>query len=769
MGARLARKEDARLLTGRGRYVSDITLPGLLHVAFVRSPVAHAVIGRIDAEAARASPGVIAVVTGDDPVVRRHHLRARSELPGYVPTEQPVLAWPKVRHVGEAVAAIVATDRYVAEDAAEVVEVDWQPLHAVVDPVVAFGCPNGQPVHDEAPDNLLLRRRFDAGDGASVLAEADVVVHRRFRTNRQAAAPLEGRGGVASWDGAARELTLWSGTQVPHLVRHGLAEIIGIPEGSIRVVAPDVGGGFGAKAVLYPEDVMLCLLAMRLGRPVRWVEDRIEGLMASTHARDHHYEVVAGFDTGGRLLALDARILCNVGAYSVFPWTAGLEPLMAGGLLSGPYRLEHYRCEVLGVTTNTAPAGPYRGVARPATTFVMERVLDLGAAAAGIDPVEIRRRNLIGPDDLPYTSVTRLVHDASYPACLEQVVERIDYAGFRAAQTRARQAGRRLGIGFACYNELTGLGQAASAGPRMPFRTGLEGCTVRMDPSGAVAVLAGVTSQGQGLETTLAQVVAAELGVPFASVSVRFGDTDQSAFGFGAFSSRQGIIGSGAAILASRAVREKLLTIACHLLEASVDDLDVVDGHVVARDAPTRSIAVPELATVAYLEAHRMPPGVEPGLEATRFYDPVRGTFAAGAQAAVVEVDPETAELRILRFVCVEDAGRMINPMIVEGQVEGAIAQGIGGALYEHLIYNEDGQLVTASLLDYLLPTTMEIPALELGHVSVPADNLAKARGVGEGGTLGPAAALANAASDALGIEVNDLPITSSRLWEALR
>jgi carbon-monoxide dehydrogenase large subunit len=766
-GAPLRRTEDARLISGRGRYVSDVELPRMLHVAFVRSVHAHARIRRIDAAPAAALAGIVTVVTGDDPVFARHRLRARSALPGYVETEQPVLAWPTARYCGEAVGAVVAVDRSVAEDGAALVAVDAEPLPTAVDVLEARG--SVAIVHEGAPDNVLLSRRFEHGDVEGALAAAAVVIERAFRTNRQTAAPLEGRGGVAQWNAAEGKLTLWSGTQVPHLARHGLAEILGLAENRVRIVAPDVGGGFGVKGILYPEDVALCLLAMRLGRPVKWVEQRREGFLASAHARDHHYAVRAGFDAGGRLLAMDVRATCNAGAYSVYPWTAGLEALMAGGLLAGPYKLAHYRCEVAAVATNTTPAGPYRGVARPATTFVMERVLDLGARELGLDPVEIRRINLIGPGDLPYTSATRLVHDSpSYPVCFEKVIEAIGYEAFRGEQTRLRREGRYLGIGFAVYNELTGLGQAASAGPRMPFRTGHEGATVRMDPSGAVTVLAGVTSQGQGLETTVAQVVAAELGVAFQSVTVVLGDTDATPFGLGAFASRQAVIGGGAAIRAARAVRDKVTLIAGHLLEVAPEDLEVADSSVFVRGVPDRAIPLAEVARVAHLETHRLPPEVEPGLEATRFYDPIRGTFAAGSQGAVVEVDLETGTLVIHRYVCVEDTGRVINPLIVEGQIQGAIALGIGGALSERLMYDAAGQLLTGTLMEYALPTAATIPPLVLGHVAEPADNLAGVRGVGEGGTLGPAAVLANAVADALApfqIELNDLPMTAARVW----
>ncbi|HSV04968.1 MAG TPA: xanthine dehydrogenase family protein molybdopterin-binding subunit, partial [Candidatus Binatus sp.] len=453
VGVPVRRREDPRLLTGRGRYVGDLELPRLLHVAFVRSVHAHARLREIDAVAAAGSPGIVAVLSGRDPDFSSLRIRARSALPGYVETEQPILAWPVARYAGEAVAAVVGADRYGVEDAAALVRVDYEPLPATVD-VLKATRPGAPPVHEAAPANAFLSRRFQGGDVEAALAGAAAVVERTFRTNRQCAAPLEGRGGIADWSPGEDKLTLWSGTQVPHLVRHLLGEVLGLAENRIRVVAPDVGGGFGVKSMLYPEDVALCVLAMRLGRPVKWIEQRREAMHASAHARDHHYAVRAGFDRGGRLLALDVRAACNAGAYSVTPWTAGLEALMAGGLLAGPYKLAHYRCEVTAVATHTTPAGPYRGVARPATTFVMERVLDLGARALGLDPVEIRRVNLIGPADLPYTSATRLVHDSpTYPVCFEKVVAAIDYPAFRAEQARLRVEGRYVGLGFAVYNE----------------------------------------------------------------------------------------------------------------------------------------------------------------------------------------------------------------------------------------------------------------------------------------------------------------------------
>lgn len=804
-GKAVPRREDARLLRGRGRYIANVRYDGQLAVAFVRSPVAHARIVSVDVSPARQAAGVVDVATGADLDFTGLALVAESALRTHVNTPQPVLASGKVRYQGEAVAAVVATTTAAAADAVELVEVVYEELPVHVDAVAAAAEPV-EPVHDIAPDNLIVTRTFDAGDVDAALAGSHLVIERRYRTNRHGATPMEGRGAVATWDASGTKLTLHATSQVPYLHRSGLAKVLGVHDGAVRMVVGDVGGGFGIKGALYPEDAAVSQLARRLGRPVGWVETRSEHMATALHARDHHYAVRAGFDADGALVAVDAVLHANVGAYSSPPWTAGIEPLMAGGLLTGPYKLSHYRCEVLGVATNTTPTGPYRGVARPATVFVMERLLDDAAAELGMDPIDIRRRNLVAPDDLPYTAPTRLVHDSrTYVDCLDQAVDLVGYDGFRVRQQAARAAvfgageasggrhdrsedvgagrntddasapnvesGRAIGIGFACYNELTGLGQKASAGPLLPFRTGHESAEVRIDPSGAITAAMGVTSQGQGLETTMAQVVAAELGVSVEAVRVEMGDTDRISFGMGAFASRQGVIGSGAATLAARTVRAKTLTIAAHLLEAEPEWLTIDDGFIHTEDAPAVGVTLAEVAHAAYFEPQRLPPGVEPGLEAMRFYDPMTGTFAAGAQAAVVEVDLDTGEVDVARIVCVEDTGRVINPMIVEGQVHGAIAQGVGGALYEHFVYDGAGQLLTGTFMDYLAITADRMPAIELGHIADPAHNLNQIRGVGEGGTLGPYAAIANAVCDALaplGITIDELPLTPARIHAAL-
>jgi carbon-monoxide dehydrogenase large subunit len=764
LGTSVRRKEDRRLVTGRGRFVGDLTLPRMRHVAFLRSAHAHARLRNVDASAARAAG--FRVFTGAD--FAAVSMRAVSGLPSYVETDQPVLAHDKVCFAGEPIAVVVAADRYLAEDGLELIDVDYDPLPVTV---CAWN-PPAAPVHPQAPDNVLLERTFTAGSVENALTDSHLVFKRELITNRHSAQPLECRAGVALWDDAIDRLTYWNATQVPHVMRNMLAELLGLREGQVRVIAPDVGGGFGVKSVIYPEDVTLCLMARALpGIPLKWVEDRSEHLLAAAHARDHRYLLQAAFAADGTLLALDADVTCNVGAYSVYPWTAGLEPLMAGGLLTGPYKLANYRCTVRGVATNTAPAGPYRGVSRPATVFAMEAVFDEAAARLDIDPAELRRRNAIAPDDIPYTMPSRLVDDSGhYLECLQMALDAVGYEELRAEQRRRRAAGEPpMGIGMALYNELTGLGRAASAGPRMPFRTGHDACTVRMNPDGRATVISGVSSQGQGLETTVAQIVADALGIGYDDVEVRLGDTDEALWGFGAFSSRQSVIGGGAAHLAAGVVRDKVLALAAELIEANVEDLRIEAGQVYVVGEPKPSISLAEVARVAYLESNRLPEGFEPGLESTRFYDPIRGAFAAGAQVAAVEVDTATGALSILNYVCVEDAGRVLHPRIVEGQICGAIAQGLGGALYEHLVYDDAGNLAGGTLLDYLMPTSAEVPDLVIDHIARPAANPLGVRGVGEGGTLGPYAVLAGAVRDALGVPISSLPVSPATVWQDLQ
>jgi carbon-monoxide dehydrogenase large subunit len=770
IGRPVRRLEDERFLTGQGRYVADLALPGMLHLAFVRSPHAHARLGAIDTAGAAGAPGVVACVTGGDLRHRVRPVRAPSRMKTYTATEFPALALGKVRYAGEAVAAVVADSRYTAEDAADLVQVVYEPLPVVHDVEAALADGAGR-VHDDAGGNLILSRTFAQGDVDAAFAAAAVTVGARFRFHRHAGVAMENRGCVADWQAGA--LTLWASTQVPGILKDALAEVLGLSAHRVRVVAPDVGGGFGLKSVVYPEEIVACALAMRLGRPVKWIGDRREDLLTSTQAWDEVIDAELALGGDGSVHGLRARVRADVGAYSVHPWTASIEVIQVISFLPGPYRVPHYRAEAVGVATNKAPLGPYRGVGRPVAAFVMEGLLDRAARRLGIDPVELRRRNMIRDDEFPYRSPSGIVWDgAAFRQTLEETCARAGYAALRAEQARARAAGRTIGIGVAAYVELTGIGSAIPASPGADIATGTEGATVRVEPGGGVTALFGLAGHGQGYETTLAQVVASELGVRVEDVRVVHGDTALAPHGTGTYASRGAVLGGGAAILASRAVRDKALVIAAHLLEVASADLEIVEGAIRVRGAADRALSLWQVATAAHASARRLPAGVEPGLEATRFYDPFFGTASCATHLAVVEIERGTWAVRVLRYVAVEDCGRVINPMIVEGQAVGGVAQGIGAALLEELVYGEDGQLLTGTLMDYLVPTAMEMPAVEVHHVDRPSPTtLGGFKGVGEGGTIGAPAAIASAIADALaplGFEVGELPVTGDRLFRML-
>jgi carbon-monoxide dehydrogenase large subunit len=761
------RVEDARLLTGRGRYVADITPPGTLHVAFVRSPHAHAGIVRIDTSVARATAGVVACITAND-LAGVRPIRAASRTRGYRATDQPALAGDVVRHQGEAVAAVVAVSRYVAEDAAELVQVDWQPRPAVADArAAAAGAPL---VHEALGSNVLLERDFGQGDVAAGFASAAVVVEDRFRFHRHAGVAMENRACVAEWDAAQDQLTLHATTQVPGLLRDALAGMLDLPANRIRIVAPDVGGGFGTKSLLYPEEVAICAIARRLGRPVKWVGDRREDLLTSSQAWDEDIEASLALDAAGVMLALRAAVVSDVGAYSMFPWTASIESVQVVSFLPGPYRVPAYHGSVRAVATNKAPMGPFRGVGRPVSAFVTESLLDRAARRLGLDPLDIRRRNFVRPEQAPYRSPSGVVWDtATFGETLDLAARAGDYDALRAEQRAARTAGRIVGIGVASYVELTGVGSAIPASPGADIATGTEGATVRVDPSGGVVASFGVASQGQGHETTLGQLVAGTLGVRFEDVRVIEGDTAQGPIGSGTYASRTAVIAGGAAVLASEAVRDKVLRIAAHQLEANAGDLEVSDGVVRVRGVPDRSVTVRDVARAAYAGAKRLPRDLEPGLEATRYYDPFFGTASSATHIAVVEIDPGLCAVRLVRHVIAEDCGRVINPLVVEGQTIGGLAQGIGAALLEEVVYDGAGQLVTGTLMDYLVPTAFDVPEVALQHLDRPGPStIGGFRGVGEGGTIGAPAAIANAVADALaslGVDVSEVPVTPERLF----
>jgi carbon-monoxide dehydrogenase large subunit len=770
-GARVKRVEDPRFLMGKARYVDDIVRPGMLHAAFVRSPMAHADIVSVDVGEALAVPGVHAVVTGADIVGQVQDIRADSPYDGWRSSITPILANDRVRFVGEMVAAVVADDRYVAEDGGEMVFVDYNPREPVTS--IEDALRDDAPVlHDGWHDNCFIRRSFKGGDPEKAFKEAHGTLDLDIKNNRYSGIPLETRGCVAEYDAGTEQLTLWTSTQMPHVIRTALADLLGLPEHRIRVISPEVGGGFGIKGNLYPEEVAVCLLAIQTGRPVKWIEDRQEHLMASIHAREHHHKVEVAYAEDGQVLALRAKIYVDCGAYSVFPWTAAMEAGMAMGNLPGPYRIRNYEADNYSVATNKSPLGPYRGVARPAAVFSIERVMDEVAVALGMDPIEVRRRNVIRPDEFPYQTITGLnIDSGSFIESLDKLCEMADYKGLRQMQEEARKKGRYIGIGTGIYTEQTGHTHQEFAKRGVMVVPGYDSIIVRMDPSGKVLVQAGAHNHGQGHETTIAQVVADQLTIPLEDVRYVYGDTLSTPYGTGTFASRTAVLSGGAAVKATVRIRERLFQFASHVLEVGPDDLELHEGKVQVKGAPQLNVPIRDLARWAYHRSEKLPENMEAALEAVATYDapPGTGTFTNAAQIALVEVDPETGKVEILKYFVVEDCGRMINPLVVEGQIHGGLAQGIGGALYEELVYDSEGQLLTTTFLDYLLPGVGDIPPIEIDHLETPSPfTINGVKGMGEGGAIAPPAVIAGAVEDALRpfgrVFVNEVPLTPERV-----
>ncbi|OGK84949.1 MAG: hypothetical protein A2X52_16735 [Candidatus Rokubacteria bacterium GWC2_70_16] len=766
-GASVRRVEDPRLVTGRGRYLDDIRLHGLLHAAFVRSPHAHARILRVDTGPALRTPGVEAVLAGSDLARGDLALSPRLEAPGFAPTVWPALPVTRVRFAGEPVAVVAARDPYAASDGCEAVLVEYEPLPALASLAAALA-PDAPRLHDAVPGNVLIERRHARGDVDAALAAAALVIRETFTHARCSASPIEPRGLIARWEGD--DLTVWAGTQVPHVLRGALAVAFRVPEGRVRVIVPDTGGGFGQKMHVLPEDLAVVALARVAGGPVKWVETRRENLSAASHAREERVEVDAAADASGVLLALRARVVSDAGAYHIYPLTAALEPLGTAGILPGPYRLPAYAYHALAVATSKPPLGAYRGVGMTMGAFVMERVLDLVGERLGLDPAEVRRRNLIPPDAYPFAAASGFVYDSgNFPKALEEALGLAGYERLRAEQAAARRQGRLLGIGLACYTEYTGMGAETYRGRGMVHLPGPEAATIKMEPDGSVRCYLSFPSQGQGHATTAAQLVADRLGVPLERVLVFQTDTHVSPPGSGTFASRGGVAQSGAAGGAAETLRKKILTIAAGLLEASPADLEIRAGQVRVRGVPGRHVEVAEVARAAYSPPRGGLPGdAEPGLVVTQFFDLPGPTFSGAVHVAVVEVDRETGRVAVSGYTVVEDCGPVINPVIVEGQIHGAVAQGIGEALGERLVYDDGGQLLTGTLMEYALQTAADLPSFAIGHLETPSPLTPGGyKGMGEGGTIGAPAAIANAVADALAplaAGVTALPILPEQL-----
>ena len=763
IGLSVRRKEDFRLLTGRGKYAADVRLPGLLHAAVLRSPHPHARIAAIRTDAARALPGVAAVITGDDlGAVGRIPVRL-GQRAGAGPTAclQPPLATGLVRYVGEPVAFVVAGSRYLAEDALELVEIDWEPLPIVAD-VFRAREPGAPVLHPAVGGNVIERLTARAGNAESALTAADRRLSERFAVQRHTGVPMETRGLTAAHDPGTGVLTLWGVAKVPHFNRRVLADMLDHPEHLIHFIELEVGGGFGVRGEFYPEDFVVPWTAMRLGRPVQWVEDRREHLMATNHSRQQYHDVEIGVRRDGTIMALRDRFMVDLGAYIRTHGVVVPELTMA--LLPGPYRIANYESEALCVMTNKTPTGTYRGPGRYEGTFVRERLIDRVAAELDLDPADVRRRNFIDPDEMPYevgggALGQKTVYDCGdYRSAFEQALAAADYKALRDEQTRARAQGRYLGIGLGCVLEKAGLG---------PW----EYARVEVDGSGRVVVYSGVAAVGQGIETTLAQVVAEALAVAVEDVTVVHGDSARVPFGIGGFASRGAAVALPAALEAARKVRDKIFQVAAAQLEAHTGDLVLEAGAVHVRGLPERTVTLRQLARAAVPG----PPGMEPGLYATHFFEAPRMTYPYGTHVALVEVDPATGRIALQKYVVTYDVGRAINPMIVDGQIVGGLAQGIGGAIFEDLVYDDQAQPLTTTFMDYLVPTAMEMPEETivkiLEETPTPLNPLG-VKGVGEGGSSGAGASIANAVADALaplGVAIHELPLSPDRIAALLR
>jgi len=758
IGVSVKRKEDGRLVTGRGRYVEDIRLPGLLHLAVVRSPHAHARVIKIDARAALKAPGVVAVLTVAEAPELGASVPPLIREPGWPEHTHPIMAGARVRHVGEAVAAVIADDPYRAADAVEAVRVTYAPLPAAVTPAAAR---DGALVHEGWRDNVLRPNEASVGDVTRGFSEADVTVGVDVVYPRVTGVPIEGRAVLAVPDG--ERLTVWSSTQVPFNVRTAVAGALELPEASVRVVAPDVGGGFGIKGHVYPEEVMIPAVARRLGRPVKWVETRHEHFLTASGDRDQTHAARIGVKHDGTITAIETRFTRDHGA---FPTLGGAMTANTINHLVGPYRVPHYRARGDNVVTHKTFAGAYRGAGRPEAALVLDRLLDRAARRLGLDPAELRRRNLVRREEMPFaTGLTyrdgvAITYDpGDYVAAFDALLARLDWPAWRKEQAARRGSPRPLGLGVSAYVEGTGIG---------PF----EGADVSVDPSGDVLVDLGVGAQGQAHETTLAQIAAAELGVPLARVRVRGGDTDRVGFGMGTIASRVAAVAGPAVARSSREVVRKARLVAAELFECAAEDVVVTGGDVHVAGAPDRRLPLARVARAAVRSKALVETG-RPGLGACVFFYPGTVTWAFGAQAAAVEVDVETGAVRVLRHVVVHDPGRAINPMVVEGQVHGGTAQGLGSALLEEIVHDASGQLLTGSLMDYALPRAEDFPALDVVHVAFPsAVNELGIKGVGESGVISPGAMIAGAVEDALadrGVTIDRLPVTPARVFEALR
>ena len=760
-GKKIRRREDPRLLTGTATYLDDIKMPGMHHACVVRSPHAAARIKSLNVKPALARPGVAAVFTGAD-VKDLGPIPCGASLPGLRTPHHHILAQDRVYLVGHPVAVVVATDRYIAADAVDLIEVDYEVLPAVSDPEKALA-PGAPAVHPQWPDNTAFTFHQEGGDITGAFAQADVVVKQRITSQRLIPTSMETRGVVADWHAGDKSLTLWSSTQIPHLLRTLLAGILGMPENHLRVITPEVGGGFGSKLNVYAEEALMAFVSMRIGKPVKWVESRRENFLCTIHGRGHvdYFELAARRD--GTMLGLRLKLIQDLGAYHqlLTPAIPTLSVLMMPGL----YKFKNISADIVGVFTNCTPTDAYRGAGRPEATHGIERMVDILAAELKMDPAELRRKNFVGKDEFPFQTATGLAYDSgNYALPLDTALAEIDYPALRREQQQARASGKLMGIGLSTYGEICAIGPS----PATPAG-GWESATVKIEPSGKITVMTGASPHGQGEETTFAQIVADELGVDIDDVVVLHGDTAVVQYGIGTFGSRGTAIGGTALYYALQELKGKVKKFGAMLLEC--DDVTLAAGKCVD-ERSGKSVPFAQVAAASY-RAMKLPPNTQPGLVATYFWEPPNFTFPFGAHVVITDVDRETGQVSIRRYVAVDDCGKIINPLIVAGQVHGGVAQGLGQALWEQAVYDENGQLLSGELTDYALPRAHMMPWIESSHTETPSPvNPLGVKGVGEAGTIGCSPAVVNSVVDALshlGVRHIDMPLTPEKVWKLIQ
>ena len=771
-GSGIRRREDPRLITGQATYTNDIKLNGMVHAAILRSPHAHARISGIDTSAAKSAPGVLAVYTGADVEGVLNPIPCAWVIPDSDVKAVPynAIATDTVRYVGDAVAVVVAEDRYQAEDALELIDVTYEALPAVVNPEAALrdGAPQ---LHEDAPNNQAFHWVAAGGDTDAAFESAEVVVKDTIIQQKLIPNAMEPRSAVASYLPSMGELTMWNTTQNPHIARFVTCLVTGLPEHKIRVIAPEVGGGFGSKIAVYPWEMIVVFCSMQLGRPVKWTETRSENFLSTTHGRDHVEYVEMAATREGKIAGVRSVVYAGMGAY-LSTAGPGIPTILHGLMYSGPYAIPNIKADIYGTFTNTVPVEAYRGAGRPEATFLLERLVDMLAVELELDPVEVRRRNLIPKFDDGHDVAIGLTYDSgNYEGVLDAVLDHVNYPALRAEQAHQREHGSYIGIGVSSYCEICGLGPSQVAGA-VGFGGGLwESATVRFYATGKVNVFVGTSPHGQGEETTFAQIVADEIGVPVDDVEVIHGDTDNTPMGWGTYGSRTTVVGGGAVALSVRKIRDKARVIAAHLLEANEADIEYQDGQFFVQGSPDQSKSIQDVALMANV-AWNMPEGVEPGLEATTYYDPPNFSYPFGAHVAVVGVDPDNGHIVLQRYVAADDCGPQINPMVVEGQVHGGVVQGAGQALWEGAVYDDHGQLLTGSMLDYALPRAHLVPNVEtISTVTPSPTNPLGVKGIGETGTIASTITIYNAVLDALrplGVTRLEMPLTPERVWRAI-